>query len=161
MAHMPHFRFGVRILCHAPMPHAPEVLHALGAQACAIPDDVLREADYASLQCPAGRETDHLVDAARLACTPRHAGHINTARGDIVDQAALADALRARRIAGAGLDVYEGEPAISPALPALDNEVLLPQLGNASLETRFAVGRRVLENLWRFFAGNGLRDRVV
>lgn len=161
LAHKAHFGFGMRILLHDPVPQSPEVLHALGAQACASPEEVLRSADFVSLHCPAGRDTYHLLDAARLACMPRHAYLINTARGDVVDQGALADALREKRIAGAGLDVYEGEPAIPPALLALDNVVLLPHLGSASLETRIAMGRRVLENLQAFFAGRELRDRVA
>lgn len=161
MAQKAHFGFGMRILFHDPVPQAPEAVHALGAQACASPEEVLREADFVSLHCPAGRDTYHLLNAERLACMPRHAYLINTARGDVVDQVALADALRAKRIAGAGLDVYEGEPAIPPALLALDNVVLLPHLGSASLETRVAMGLRVLENLQAFFAGRGLRDRVA
>jgi lactate dehydrogenase-like 2-hydroxyacid dehydrogenase len=86
---------------------------------------------------------------------------INTARGDVVDEAALVEALNTGTIAGAGLDVYEKEPQISPALLAMENVVLLPHLGSATQETRIAMGMRALENLRLFFSGAPLRDRVV
>ena len=86
---------------------------------------------------------------------------INTARGDVVDEAALVEALTNRTIAGAGLDVYEKEPQVSPALLAMENVVLLPHLGSATQETRIAMGMRALENLRLFFNGAPLRDRVV
>jgi lactate dehydrogenase-like 2-hydroxyacid dehydrogenase len=86
---------------------------------------------------------------------------INTARGDVVDEAALVEALTRGTIAGAGLDVYEKEPQVSPALLAMENVVLLPHLGSATQETRIAMGMRALENLRLFFSGAPLRDRVV
>jgi glyoxylate reductase len=79
----------------------------------------------------------------------------------VVDEAALVAALARGQIAGAGLDVYEREPAVSPGLLAIENVVLLPHLGSATLETREAMGRRALENITLFFAGAALRDRVV
>jgi len=91
----------------------------------------------------------------------REAFLINTARGDVVDEAALVAALQAGTIAGAGLDVYEAEPTVSPALLTLENVVLLPHLGSATLETRVAMGMRAIENLSLFFAGQPVRDRVV
>jgi lactate dehydrogenase-like 2-hydroxyacid dehydrogenase len=86
---------------------------------------------------------------------------INTARGDVVDEAALVEALTSGTIAGAGLDVFEKEPQVSPALLAMENVVLLPHLGSATQETRVAMGMRALENLRLFFSGAPLRDRVV
>jgi lactate dehydrogenase-like 2-hydroxyacid dehydrogenase len=86
---------------------------------------------------------------------------INTARGDVVDEAALVAALQNGQIAGAGLDVFEREPAVSPALKGMENVVLLPHLGSATIETREAMGRRALENISLFFSGAPLRDRVV
>jgi lactate dehydrogenase-like 2-hydroxyacid dehydrogenase len=86
---------------------------------------------------------------------------INTARGEVVDEAALAEALRDRVIAGAGLDVYEHEPHVPEAFMDLENVVLLPHLGSATLETRVAMGMRVAENLERFFAGLEPNDRVA
>ncbi len=86
---------------------------------------------------------------------------INTARGDVVDEGALAKALEAGAIAGAGLDVYENEPVISQELLTKENVVLLPHLGSATTETRSAMGLRVLNNLAEYFAGNEPPDRVV
>ncbi|MGB1884759.1 MAG: NAD(P)-dependent oxidoreductase, partial [Gammaproteobacteria bacterium] len=86
---------------------------------------------------------------------------INTARGEVVEQDALSDALAAGRIAAAGLDVYDGEPAVPASLLARDNVVLLPHLGSATIETRRAMGFRVVENLDAFFAGGQPPDRVV
>jgi len=86
---------------------------------------------------------------------------INNARGDIVDEAALAVALKQGTIAGAGLDVFEREPAVTPELVALENVVLLPHLGSATQETRVAMGLRAFENLKAFFAGAPPRDRVA
>ena len=90
-----------------------------------------------------------------------HAFLINTARGDVVDEAALVEALQQGRIAGAGLDVYEREPAVSEALLAMENVVLLPHLGSATTATREAMGRRVIRNLDAFFSGQPMPDRVV
>ncbi len=86
---------------------------------------------------------------------------INTARGEVVDEVALAAALRNRLIAGAGLDVYEHEPRVPDILRDLENVVLLPHLGSATAETRVAMGMRVAENLERFFAGLEPADRVA
>jgi lactate dehydrogenase-like 2-hydroxyacid dehydrogenase len=86
---------------------------------------------------------------------------INTARGDVVDEAALVAALRSGRLAGAGIDVFEREPLVSPELLAMENVVLLPHLGSATRETRVAMGMRALENLRLFFQGQPLRDKVV
>ncbi len=114
---------------------------------------VLERADFVSLHCPGGAETRHLLNAARLDRMKRSAFVINTARGEVVDEAALADALRNRVIAGAGLDVYEHEPRVPEAFLGLENVVLLPHLGSATLETRVSMGMRVAENLERFFCG--------
>ena len=86
---------------------------------------------------------------------------VNTARGTVVDEAALAQALASGQIAAAGLDVFEREPVVNPGLLALENVVLLPHLGSATLETRTAMGLRVAENLEAFFDGKPLRDPVV
>ena len=96
----------------------------------------------------------------RLARMRRSAFLINTARGDVVDEAALVDALADGTIAGAGLDVYEHEPQVAPELLSMENVVLLPHLGSATHETRVAMGQRAVENLRRFFSGEPLRDPV-
>lgn len=161
MARKAHLGFGMRIVFHDPFPPPAEIVNAVGATGCDSPEAVMREADFVSLHCPGGRQTYHLIDAARLACMKRTAFLINTARGDVVDPQALVAALRDGTIAGAGLDVYEGEPAVPEELLGMDNVVLLPHLGSASLETRVAMGMRVLDNLEAFFAGREPRDRVL
>ena len=124
-------------------------------------DAVCRVADILSLHCAATPETMHILNADRLAMMQPHACVINTARGDVVDEAALAKALHAGQIGGAGLDVYQNEPDIAPLLLAAPNTVLLPHLGSATSETRTAMGLKVVENARAFFAGNALIDPVV
>lgn len=124
-------------------------------------DELLRAADCVSLHCPGGEATRHLIDGRRLALFKPGAILVNTARGSVVDETALADALRGGRLAAAGLDVYEREPAVDPALLALENVVLLPHLGSATVETRMAMGLRAAANLDAFFAGAAPRDRVA
>ncbi len=153
--------FGMRVVFHDPYPPPPELVRELGVIARASVDDVLREADFVSLHCPATPETRHLIDARRLQLMKPDAFLINTARGDVVDEQALVAALAAGTIAGAGLDVYEREPAVTPALLTRENVVLLPHLGSATRETRVAMGLRTLENLRAFFADAPPRDRVV
>jgi lactate dehydrogenase-like 2-hydroxyacid dehydrogenase len=132
-----------------------------GARFIASVDDLVASSDVISLHCPGGPETFHLIDAARLARMKPTAVLLNTARGSVVDEAALVAALSARRIAAAGLDVYEEEPQVHPGLLQLENAVLLPHLGSATVETRTAMGMRVAANLDAFFAGQPLRDPVV
>ncbi|HXE57676.1 MAG TPA: D-glycerate dehydrogenase [Gemmatimonadales bacterium] len=153
--------FGMRVIYHDPYPPPPGVAEELGAEPRATLEELLREADVVSLHCPATPETRHLIDADRLALMKPTALLVNTARGDVVDEAALAEALRAGRLAGAGLDVHEHEPRITPAFLEMENVMLLPHLGSATLETRIAMGMRALENLTLFFDGAPVRDRVV
>ena len=116
-------------------------------------DDLLAEADIVSLHAPSTPETRGMIGARELGLMREDAVLINTARGSLVDEEALADALMERRIAGAGLDVYEHEPAVHPRLLRAANVVLLPHLGSATAEARIGMGRRALENLRAFFAG--------
>jgi lactate dehydrogenase-like 2-hydroxyacid dehydrogenase len=156
-----HHGFGMRVIFHDPFPPPADVAAALGAEPRDLLEQVLAEADFVSLHCPATPETRHLMNAERLAQLRPGAFLINTARGDVVDEAALVSALRSGRLAGAGLDVYEREPQVSPELLAMENVVLLPHLGSATRETRVAMGMRALENLRLFFQGAPLRDKVV
>jgi lactate dehydrogenase-like 2-hydroxyacid dehydrogenase len=156
-----HHGFGMRVIFHDPYPPSTAEAAALGAEPRASLDQILDEADFVSLHCPATAETRHLMNRDRLARMRRSAFLINTARGDVVDEAALVEALSQGVIAGAGLDVYEKEPQVSPALLSMENVVLLPHLGSATNETRIAMGMRALENLRLFFSGAPLRDRVV
>ena len=161
VAQRAHHGFGMRVIFHDPYPPPADVAASLGAEPRARLEQVLKEADFVSLHCPATPETRHLMNRDRLALMRSDACLINTARGDVVDEVALAEALAARRIAGAGLDVFEREPQVTPALLSMENVVLLPHLGSATRETRVAMGMRALENLRLFFKGAPLRDRVV
>jgi len=124
-------------------------------------ETLLSTSDVVSIHCPGGPETHHLIDAGRLALMKSSAILINTARGSVVDEGALACALKAGTIAAAGLDVYAHEPHVHPELMRLDNAVLLPHLGSATIETRTAMGMKVVANLDRFFSGQPLLDRVA
>jgi glyoxylate reductase len=110
-------------------------------------DELLGHADVVTLHCPLTSETHHLIDAEALASMRPNAVLVNTARGPVVDERALVDALRAGRIAGAALDVYEREPEVSEELLALENVVLTPHLGSATRSTREAMGMLVVSAL--------------
>jgi lactate dehydrogenase-like 2-hydroxyacid dehydrogenase len=157
-----HHGFGMKILFYTPrQAPAQEILDEVKAVRRATIDELLAEADFVSLHCPGSAENRHLIDEARLRRMRPGAHLINTARGDVVDNQALCKALKEGWIAGAGLDVYEGEPAVYPGFMELDNVALLPHLGSATEETRTAMGNRVLENIEMFFAGREPRDRVA
>lgn len=153
--------FGMRIAYYSRRAAPPEVEAALGAEYFPALKDLVAASDVISLHCPGVPETHHLINADMLARMKPDAVLVNTARGTVVDEAALAKALAEGRIAAAGLDVYEQEPKVHPALLALENVVLLPHLGSATRETRVAMGMRVADNLDRFFAGEAPTDRVV
>lgn len=113
---------------------------------------LLRESDFISLHLPLNDASRHLIGRPAFRLMKEAAFLINTARGAIVDEQALVDALASKEIAGAGLDVFEDEPHVSPALLSMDNVVTLPHIGSASFETRIKMGEMVLENLLAFFA---------
>lgn len=124
------------------------------ADAEAMPlDRLLATSDVVSLHCPLTPETRHLIDQAALARMKRTAYLINAARGPVVDEAALAWALKNRIISGAGLDVYEEEPKVHPDLLTLDNVVLVPHLGSATMETRTAMADLAVRNIVSVLAG--------
>jgi len=155
-----HLAFGMKIAYHSRRRAAADIEAGTGAHFYASLDELVATADVISLHCPGGAETFHLIDAPRLARMKPTAVLINTARGPVVDEAALVAALGEMRIAAAGLDVYEEEPRVHPGLLALQNAVLLPHLGSATEETRTAMGMRVAANLAAFFAGRPLQDAV-
>ena len=161
VAHRARHGFGMRVIFHDPYPPPPAVVAELEAESRSSIDDVLREGDFVSLHSPATPDTHHLIDARRLALMKRGAFLVNNARGDIVDEVALVAALKQGTIAGAGLDVFEREPTVSPELLTMDNVVLLPHIGSATHESRVAMGLRALDNLKAFFAGVPPRDRVA
>lgn len=117
-------------------------------------DELVAQADVLTLHCPLTPQTRHLVDARRLALMKPTAVLVNTARGPVVDEAALAEALRAGTIRAAALDVFEHEPAVTPALLELDNVVLTPHLGSATIETRAAMASLAARNVLAVLAGD-------
>jgi len=153
--------FNMKIIFHDPFPPRAEDIAGLNATQCSSPEEVFRQADFVSLHCPGGKDTYHLIGADAFKAMQPGAFLINTARGDVVDEAALVTALENGEIAGAGLDVFEKEPAVSAALMQMENVVLLPHLGSATEETRIAMGMRVVENVEAFFAGDTPRDKLV
>ena len=161
MAHKAHHGFGMKIIYTDPYPPPQDVVDSLQAEARDSIEDVLKEADFVSLHCPGGKETYHLINEERLGMMKSSAYLINSARGDVIDPDALIAALKNNTIAGAGLDVFEGEPNVQEGFLDLDNAVLLPHLGSASMETRVAMGMRVIDNLKAFFAGEEPGDRVA
>ncbi|ATG89981.1 2-hydroxyacid dehydrogenase [Methylomonas koyamae] len=161
MARKAHHGFGMKILYVKPSPADPEIVADLQAVRCETVEELLPQCDFVSLHCPGGADTRHLIDERRLNLMKPSAHLINTARGDVVDSKALIRALREKRIAGAGLDVYEGEPHLDPGFLELENAALLPHLGSATIATRTAMGEKVLANLQAFFAGQAVPDRVV
>ncbi|MDR4470356.1 MAG: D-glycerate dehydrogenase [Nitrospira sp.] len=124
-------------------------------------DTVLTHSDYLSLHVPLTDTTRHLIGQRELALMKPTAFLINTSRGPVIDESALLAALEAGTIAGAGLDVYEHEPAVSPALSSLPNVVLLPHLGSATLETRVRMGLICLENIAAALEGRSVPHRVI
>lgn len=138
--------FGMNILYHSRRRAEESVERELSATLVDL-KTLLAESDFISLHVPHARETHHLIGASELAQMKPSAFLINTARGKVTDENALVEALQARRIAGAGLDVYEHEPHLHPELSKLDNVVLLPHVGSATAETRLKMAACAAENL--------------
>ena len=161
LARRAHHGLGMRILYHARHPAPVEVARSLDAQFCPDLRELLSLADFVSLHVPGGEATENLIDADALAAMKPGSFLINTARGSVVDHAALAGALKRGKPAGAGLDVYPQEPQVPLDLLDLENLVLLPHLGSAENETRIAMGMRALGNVEAFAAGEPLPDQVA
>ena len=157
IARRAHAGFGMRVLylnrSAVPDPGVP-------AERMADLPALMAAADVVAVAVPGGPATRHLIDAAALDAMQPHAHLVNISRGDVIDEAALTDALEQRRIGGAGLDVYEHEPHVPDRLRALDNVVLLPHLGTAALEVREAMGLMAVDNLRAFFAGEAPPNAV-
>ncbi len=135
--------------------------HEAGATFYGTVDELLPHCDFLALHCPATPDTQGLLDARRIALLPDAAIVVNAARGSVIDEAALIEALRSGKLAAAGLDVYNNEPNIDPAFRTLRNTFLLPHIGSATRETRDAMGFRALDNLDAIFAQRPPRDRLV
>ena len=146
--------FGMEVAYHSRHPAPAKVEAELGAERMPL-ERLLAEADVLSLHCPLTPETHHLIGAPQLEAMKPSAVLINAARGPIVDEAALAVALAEGRIAAAGLDVYEREPRVEPGLLGLDNVVLSPHLGSATVETRTAMATLAARNAISVLSGQG------
>ena len=132
-----------------------------GAIFHATAEDLLKASDFLSFHCPLTPETKKFLNAERIKLLPKGAVVVNTARGGVIDDEALIAALKSRRLAAAGLDVFEGEPKLNPGYLKLENAFLTPHQGSGTVETRNAMGFRALDNLDAFFAGNAPPDRVA
>jgi lactate dehydrogenase-like 2-hydroxyacid dehydrogenase len=157
VARRAHFGFAMPVVFHN---RSALTLAGLPARQLGSLAELMAAADFIVVAVPGGAATRHLIDAAAIAAMRPGAFLINISRGDVVDEAALVAALAAGRIAGAGLDVYEREPAVPEALRALDNVVLLPHLGTAALEVREAMGMMAVENLVAHAEGRALPNPV-
>lgn len=145
--------FGMEIWYHNRSAVDAATEQRLGARLASM-EELLATSDVVSLHCPYSEATHHLIDAAALSSMRSDAFLINTARGPIVDEAALVDALRNETIAGAGLDVFENEPEVHPGLLELDNAVIVPHLGSATVETRSAMADLAARNVAAVLAGD-------
>jgi lactate dehydrogenase-like 2-hydroxyacid dehydrogenase len=153
--------FGLQIHYHNRKPVSPRIADELGATYWDSLDQMLARMDIISVHSPHTPATYHLLSARRLKLLQPHAIVINTARGEIIDENALAELLKAGAIAGAGLDVFEFEPRINPKLLNLPNAVLLPHLGSATLEGRIDMGEKVIINIRTWMDGHKPPDRVI
>ncbi len=145
--------FGMTIVYSNRSPVATEIATELGCARVDM-DELLTTSDVVSLHCPYSPDTHHLIGAAQLAAMPTTAFLINTARGPVVDEAALAAALSSGQIAGAGLDVFENEPTVHADLLHLDNVVLIPHLGSATVEARTAMATLAATNTLAVLGGH-------
>src|SRR5439155_24594727 len=136
--------FGLQIHYHNRKPVSPRISEELEATYWESLDQMLARMDIISVHSPHTPATYHLLSARRLRLLQPHAILVNTARGEIVDEEELMRLLETRAIGGAGLDVFEHEPAVDPRLRALDNVVLLPHMGSATIEGRIAMGEKVI-----------------
>jgi lactate dehydrogenase-like 2-hydroxyacid dehydrogenase len=161
VARRAHRGFGMRVLYVSPRDPDPASVAAAAAERCDSLEELLRRSDVVSLHAPARADTRGMFDAQRLGLMRPGAILVNTARGDLIDETALVDALRRGAIGAAGLDVFEREPFVSEQLLSLDNVVLLPHLGSATTASRVAMGERMLSNLDAFFRGLSPPDRIA
>lgn len=159
VARRAHHGFGMQVVAWSRSHRVPDGLGFV--ELASSLDALLARCDVVSLHCPATPDTRHLIGASQLGRMRPGAVLVNTARGDVVDEAALVASLESGHVGGAGLDVYEREPEVHPGLVGRENVVLLPHLGSATIETREAMGMRALANLLAFFDGTDPPDRVA
>ncbi|MFI4936284.1 MAG: 2-hydroxyacid dehydrogenase [Caulobacterales bacterium] len=153
--------FGLSIHYHNRKPVSPRIAEELEATYWESLDQMLARMDIVSVNCPHTPGTYHLLSARRLKLLQPHAILINTARGEIIDEASLAGMLRAGELSGAGLDVFENEPTINPKLMKLANVVLMPHMSSATIEGRTEMGEKVIVNIRTWMDGHKPPDRVI
>ncbi len=153
--------FGLQIHYHNRKPVAKPVEEELEATYWDSLDQMLARMDIVSVNCPHTPATYHLLSARRLKLLKPKAYIVNTARGEVIDENALARMLEAKELGGAGLDVFEHEPAVNPKLMKLENVVLLPHMGSATIEGRVDMGEKVIINIKTFVDGHKPPDRVL
>lgn len=161
MARRAHHGFGMKIVVHNRSRVAQDVLDRYNAVQTDALEELLPICDFVSLHCPGGSENRNLMNSKRFDLMKPGAYLINTARGEVINELALTQALMFETIGGAALDVFDGEPHINQDLAQCDNLVMLPHLGSATREAREAMGFRVLDNLSDFFEGKAPRDLVA
>lgn len=153
--------FGLSIHYHNRKPVHKEIENELEATYWESLDQMLARMDIISVNCPHTPATYHLLSKRRLELLKPDTYLVNTSRGEVVDEAALTQLLSNKRIAGAGLDVFEHEPSINSKLMSLENAILLPHMGSATIEGRLAMGEKVLINIKTFVDGHKPPDRVI
>ena len=153
--------FGLQIHYHNRKPVSPKIEELLEATYWDSLDQMLARMDIVSVNCPHTPSTFHLLNSRRIDLMQPDSFIVNTARGEVIDEAALAAAIRAGKISGAGLDVFEREPAVNEDLVGLPNVVLLPHMGSATLEGRTEMGEKVIINIKTFADGHKPPDRVI
>jgi glyoxylate reductase len=153
--------FGLSIHYHNRRRAHPELEGELEATYWASLDQMLARMDIVSINCPHTPATYHLLSARRLRLLQPHAVLVNTSRGEVIDETVLIELLATARLAGAGLDVFEHEPAVPEKLLALDNVVVLPHMSSATVEGRIAMGEKVIINIKTFADGHRPPDRVL
>jgi len=152
--------FGVRSLYHGPSRLPEQTERELETEWCGL-EDLLMASDVVSLHVPLNADTRHLMDRPTLLSMKKGSFLINTARGPLVDESALADALASGHLAGAGLDVYEAEPEVHPRLLELDNVVLVPHIGSATIETRTRMADCCFEDLYTVLVEETIPERAL
>ncbi|MFZ8923518.1 MAG: 2-hydroxyacid dehydrogenase [Candidatus Puniceispirillaceae bacterium] len=153
--------FGLSVHYHNRKPVHPQTEAELEATYWESLEQMLARVDIVSVNCPHTPATNHLLSRERLSLMQPSAYLVNTSRGEVIDEAALAELLAQRHIAGAGLDVYSNEPDILAGLRDLPNVVLLPHIGSATIEGRLQMGDKVIINVQTFWDGHTPPDRVI
>jgi glyoxylate reductase len=153
--------FGLSVHYHNRRRVHPDIEAELEATYWESLDQMLSRMDIVSVHCPHTPATYHLLSARRLKLLQDHAYIVNTSRGEVIDENALSRGLAAGEIAGAALDVFENEPAINPKLLKMENVILLPHMGSATIEGRIAMGEKVIINIKTFADGHTPPDRVI